>query len=240
MDLSIGAWVAILLAVVLGATIQGAIGFGMNLIAVPVLALAAPETLPVAAILLGVPISLSMVRYERASVDRRGIAWIIAGRVPGSIAGAAIVALASTQQLKVVVGVVVLALVGLSLAAPPVPLRPSTQAGAGAVSGITGTAAGIGGPPIALLYQHATGPTMRSTLAASFFLGTILSLTMLGLSGSIGRDGLVVGAACAPFVLLGTRAGRQFHAVLDAGWLRPVVLGFSIGAALLVVADAVI
>lgn len=238
MDLSVGAWVAILAAVVVGATIQGAIGFGMNLVAVPVLALAAPETLPVGAILLGVPISLSMVRHERTAVDRRGIGWIVVGRLPGSIVGAAIVGAASTDQLKGVVGIVVLALVVLSVVAPPVPVRRATQVGAGAVSGITGTAAGIGGPPVALLYQHSPGPIMRSTLAASFFVGTVLSLSVLGVFGSIGRDGLVVGAVSAPFVIVGTRAGRRVHAVLDAGWLRPVVLVFSMGAALLVVLDA--
>lgn len=239
MDLSIGAWVVVLAAVLLGATIQGAIGFGMNLVSVPVLALAAPDTLPVAAILLGVPISLSMVTYERTSVDRAGIGWIFGGRVPGSILGAWIVATSSTDQLKIVVGVVVLALVALSILAPPVPLRRSTQAGAGLVSGITGTAAGIGGPPVALLYQHAAGPIMRSTLAATFFVGTILSLLTLGVSGSIGWDGLMVGAASAPFVLVGSRMGRRFHALLDAGWLRPAVLTFSLVSALLVVVDAV-
>ena len=83
MDLTVGAWVAVLAAVLLGATIQGAIGFGMNLVAVPVLALVAPDTLPIAAILFGVPISLAMVRYERADLDRPGLAWVLGGRVPG-------------------------------------------------------------------------------------------------------------------------------------------------------------
>lgn len=240
MDLTVGAWVAVLAAVLLGATIQGAIGFGMNLVAVPVLALVAPDTLPIAAILFGVPISLAMVRYERADLDRPGLAWVLGGRVPGSVVGATIVAAVTTSQLQLIVGLVVLAMVVASLLAPAIPLRPATQATAGFVSGVTGTAAGIGGPPVALLYQRARGPMMRSTLAASFFVGTLLSVVTLGVSGSIGRDGVVVGVASAPFVLAGSRLGRRFHSLLEQGWLRPAVLAFSVVSALFVVADAVL
>lgn len=238
MDLSIAAWAAVLVAVLLGATIQGAIGFGMNLLTVPVIALVAPETLPIAAILLGVPISVVMARYERASLDGRGVLWLFSGRVPGSIIGAVIVAAASTRELSLFVGVVVLLLVLASVAAPPIPVHRGTQIGAGVVSGITGTAAGIGGPPVALLYQRHSGPVMRATLAASFFLGTLISVTVLGISGSITRDGVLLGAVSAPFVVLGSRTGRRFHALLERRWLRPAVLTFSAASALVVVVDA--
>ena len=115
----------------------------------------------------------------------------------------------------------------------------STQLTAGAVSGVTGTAVGIGGPPVALLYQHQAGPVVRATLAATFLVGTVLSLTALLVSGSVGRDGLVVGLACAPLVVAGTHLGRRLHDLLDRGWLRPAVIGFSVVSALLVLAEAV-
>ncbi|QGG93699.1 sulfite exporter TauE/SafE family protein [Actinomarinicola tropica] len=238
MDLSIVAWAAVLAAVLLGATIQGAIGFGMNLVSVPVIALVAPDTLPIAAILLGVPISVVMARYERASVDRSGVLWLFVGRVPGSAAGAAVVVAASTRDLQLFVGAVVLLMVLASITAPPIPVRRETQVGAGFVSGITGTAAGIGGPPVALLYQRHSGPVMRATLAATFFLGTILSVTTLAVSGSIPRDGVLLGAASIPFVVLGSRSGRRFHALLERRWLRPAVLAFSAVSAGVVVVDA--
>src|SRR5690606_39990084 len=66
-----------------------------------------------------------------------------------------------------------------SAAAPALPVHRSTQLAAGMVSGTTGTAAGIGGPPIALLYQHRAGPVVRSTLSATFLVGTVLSFTVL-------------------------------------------------------------
>ena len=55
----------------------------MNLVTVPVLALVLPESLPVTVVLLGIPISIAMLRHEHRSLDRTGLAWIIARPRPG-------------------------------------------------------------------------------------------------------------------------------------------------------------
>jgi uncharacterized membrane protein YfcA len=226
-DLTVGAIAAVVMATVVGAALQGALGFGMNLVSVPVLALAVPESLPVTAIILGIPISISMVRYERGSLDRVGVGWIIAGRAPGSAVGALVVATVSTSALQAITGAVVLALVVASVAAPPLRIRRGSQIAAGVVSGVTGTTAGIGGPPLALLYQRSPGPIMRSTLAASFMFGTVLSLGTLGVARQITLGPVLLGACLAPVVVAGAVVGRRLHGVLDRGWLRPVVLVFA-------------
>jgi uncharacterized membrane protein YfcA len=239
MDLTVGALVVAAVATVAGATIQGAIGFGMNLVTVPALALVLPDALPVAVIVLGLPISVSMLLHEHGAVDRTGLAWVLLGRVPGTVLGALVVATVSSRVLQGVVGVVLLLLVVASATVPPLPVRRGTQVGAGIVSGITGTAAGIGGPPLALLYQRQTGPTIRSTLAASFLAGTILSLSTLGVAGEVGRTEVLLGAGLSPLVLVGTTVGRRFHDWLDHGWLRPAVLAFAGVAAVTVLLDAI-
>ena len=226
------------LATVIGAMIQGSIGFGMNLVTVPALALVLPEALPVAVIILGIPISLSMLRYEHDAVDRAGIAWIIVGRVPGTICGVAVVAIVSTRVLQGVVGVVVLTLVAASMLMPPIQVSTRTQLAAGWASGLTGTAAGIGGPPLALLYQHHAGAIVRSTLAASFLFGTFLSVAGLALAGQVSSGQALLGAGLSPLAIAGSIAGRRFHSWLDRGWLRPLVLAFVSVAAAMAVADA--
>jgi len=238
MELSLVALVVAAAATVAGASIQSAIGFGMNLVTVPVLAVVLPEALPAAVIMLGLPMSVAMLRHEHAAVDRPGTAWILAGRVPGTVAGTWVVAGLSTDALRGVVGMVVLLLVLASLTTPPLPVQPSTQVVAGMVSGLTGTAAGIGGPPLALLYQRHPGPTMRATLAAAFCVGTVLSLVALGVAGTLTRTQLGVGLLLAPLVVVGSLLGRRAHAVLDRGWLRPGVLAFSTVSAAAVVVDA--
>jgi uncharacterized membrane protein YfcA len=225
--LTVGAVIVAVLATLLGATVQGSLGFGMNLVTVPALALVLPESLPVAVIVLGFPNSVAMLRHEHHALDRAGVAWITAGRLPGTLIGTLIVATVSTTALQGFVGVVVLALVASSAVMPALPVRARSQVVAGGVSGVTGTAAGIGGPPLALLYQHHPGPTMRSTLAASFLLGTFLSLGTLAVAGQVELEPFVLGVALAPFVVLGTVIGRRLHDWLDRGWLRPAVLGFA-------------
>jgi uncharacterized protein len=240
MELTVTTVVVAALATLVGATIQGSIGFGMNLVTVPALALTAPESLPVAVIVLGLPISIAMLRHERADVDRAGIAWIVLGRVPGTVAGAWIVATVSTSTLQLLVGLVLLAVVLTSFVAPPIPVVPATQAVTGAVSGVTGTAAGIGGPPLAVLYQRHTGPAIRATLSASFLIGTILSLGTLAASGSVRTGQLALGAGLTPLVLAGVVLGRRAHRVLDQGWMRPAVLVFAAVSAVAVVVDSVV
>jgi hypothetical protein len=152
--------------------------------------------------------------------------------------GAWVVATVTTAALQGLIGAFVLLFVLASLVTPPIPVGPGTQVTAGAVSGVTGTAAGIGGPPIALLYQHHAGPEMRSTLAASFFFGTLLSITTLAVAQQVSWDQLLLGTALAPLVVAGSYAGRRFHDFLDRGWMRPAVLVFATVSAFVVIVDA--
>jgi uncharacterized membrane protein YfcA len=239
MDLTVAVVVVAFVAVLAGALVQGVIGFGMNLVAVPVLALVEPDALPAVAVMLGVPLSLTMLAHEHTSVDRRGVAWVLVGRVPGTVLGAWIVTVASNGALSVVIGVSVLLATVLSAWAPPVPHTRATVAAAGVVSGTTGTAAGIGGPPLALLYQHHAGPVIRSTLAATFFLGTILSLALLGVAGEIGWGHLLFAVLLTPAALVGGRFSRRFARHVDAHWLRPAVLVFAAVSAVVVIANGV-
>jgi uncharacterized membrane protein YfcA len=144
----------------------------------------------------------------------------------------------TATSLQVIVGTMVLLLVVASAAMPPVAINRSTQLTAGFTSGVTSTCAGIGGPPVALLYQRRGGAEIRSTLSATFLVGTFMSLTALAIAGKVHADQLGLGIGLAPAVLAGTVTGRRLHDVLDRGWLRPAVLAFAFVAALVVLADA--
>ena len=237
MDLGAADVAVAFVAVLAGAAVQGSIGFGMNLVAVPALALVEPAALPAVAVMLGMPLGASMAMHEHAHVDRRGVAWIFAGRIPGTVGGALIVTSVTTGTLSVLIGAAVLLAVATSVAAPPVPLTRATMVGAGVASGVTGTAAGIGGPPVALLYQHQRGPVIRSTLAATFFVGTILSVATLAIAGEVTLAHVAFAAGLTPAAILGARASRRFARVVDAGLLRPAVLVFAVVSAIVVIVN---
>jgi uncharacterized protein len=232
--------VALVAAVLVGAVIQRSIGFGINLIVVPVLALTVPSSLPTTAILVALPLSIAIVQHEGHAIDRAGLTWILIGSVPGTILGTVIVAAVDATTLKIVVAFSVLGAVFASVLTPPLRLRPSTQFAGGFASSVTGTAAGIGGPPLALLYQHHEGPTMRSTLAVSFLASTAIAMVSLAIAGQVTLGQIALALVLMPVVVLGSWIGRHTHGALDRRWLRPAVLVFAAVAAIVVLVDALV
>lgn len=237
-DVSVAGLVLVVAGALTGGLIQGAIGFGLNLVVVPLLALVVPEALPVAAVVHGLPLTLTVLRREGGTVDRRGLMWLVGGTLPGTLVGVLLVGAMTTRALQLAAGTLVLAFVAASARAPVIALTGRTQLAAGAVSGMAATSVGIGGPPIALLYQHHKGAVVRPTLAAAFLASTVLSITSLALAGEARWGQLSVGLLLGPVVLAGGVFGRVFHDVLDRGWLRHAVLLLSGVSAVVVLASA--
>ncbi|GAB3545296.1 putative membrane protein YfcA [Actinopolyspora lacussalsi] len=217
-----------------GAVVQGAVGFGMNLIAAPLLAIAHPALVPVPLLLTASAFAILPLLRERGRADWRGVRWGLLGRVPGTVLGVTALALLPNRWLAVLIGLVVLVSVVLSLVSwRPRPV-PGTLFTAGMFSGVFGTAAAIGGPPIALVYQHNAGPTVRTTLSAYFALGSVLSLVALVFSGQVHGEQLLAAGVLFPFALLGFVLSGPLRRILDNGRTRPVLLAVaSLSAAVL-------
>lgn len=214
-------------AVVAGGVVQGAIGFGLSLIAVPVIGLIDPGALPGTMLILAIPFTAAMAFRERSDIDVRGF-WLIAlGRLPGTAAAVWLLSVITEAELSIVIGAAVLVAVAFSVLAPAVPLGTATRVIAGAISGLMGTAASIGGPPLAIAYQRRPGPELRSTLAISFVAGSSISLVALILSGHVDRGHLELAAWLLPGLGLGLLLATKLHRFLDKAWLRPTVLVFA-------------
>lgn len=214
-------------AVVAGGVVQGAIGFGLSLIAVPVIGIIDPGALPATMLILAIPFTAAMAVRERENIDVSGF-WLIAvGRIPGTLAALWLLSAITERELSIVVGAAVILAVGTSVIAPEVPLGITTRLVAGTISGLMGTAASIGGPPLAIAYQRRPGPELRSTLAISFVFGSSLSLVALWLTGHVDLDHLVLAAWLFPGLALGLLLATKLQRFLDKGWLRPTVLVFA-------------
>jgi uncharacterized membrane protein YfcA len=220
-----------LVVVAVGAAVQGSVGFGANLLAVPVLAVVQPEALPTTLMLLVLPLAVAMVRRERHGVEWSAVGWLMAGRVPGTAIGSLVVAAVAADTLSVLAGVAVLVAVGMSLLTATVPITRGTTVAAGVASGAMGTATSIGGPPLALLYQHHEGPVLRATLAATFSLGTVLSLVGLALAGAVAPWQVALALALLPGTVLGVAVSGRLARRLEGAWLRPTVLAFAAATA---------
>lgn len=231
----------ILLAAVVvafAALIQASVGFGYALLAAPLLALVAPEMVPGPVMFSSMIVSMAAGVREYSSIDRRGVALALVGRIPGVVLGAFALAWLSAGTMSIVFGAVVLFGVALSISGLRVALTNGTLLGAGFVSGVMGTMTSIGGPPVALVYQHAGGPELRSTLNMYFALGSAMSIPALALAGHFGREQLVDGMVLLPPTLVGFALSGVTRSWLDAGRTRAAVLGIASASALAVVVKA--
>jgi uncharacterized membrane protein YfcA len=214
-------------AVLVGATVQGSIGFGLNLLSAPVIAIVHPEALPGAIVVLAMPLSATTALRERHAIDRDAVRWLVTGAVPGTAIGLIIVSVVSTEALAVVVGCIAVIGVAISLISRPIPVTRSSGGITGLASSIMGTAAGVGGPPVGVLFQHHDGPVVRSTLGAFFALTGVLTVIGLTAVGKIHGPQLEFALVLLPPMLFGLAVSRCFHAWVDRGWMRPTLLFLS-------------
>ena len=122
------------------------------------------------------------------------------------------------------IGLVVLVAVVVTWRAVTVPVNRATLSVAGFASGITGTATSIGGPPIAIVYQHRPARQIRTTMAVYFLVGAGLSLVALAITGDLTRDQVVASLELLPFLALGALLGAWARRSIPAHVVRPSVL----------------
>jgi uncharacterized protein len=211
-------------AVLLGAAVQGSVGLGLGLVAAPVVSLLQPSLMPGSLLIATALLPVLTLTGEWRHVDYRGVSWALVGRLAGTAGGVWVVATLAPKTLGLVVGVMVLIAVVLTASTLHVRPTPRTLSAAGVVSGVAGTATSIGGPPIALVYQHDPGPRVRASLAAYFVVGVCLSLGALAIGGQLPREQVTTGLALLPFVVVGFMLAQPLRRYVDGRWLRSALL----------------
>lgn len=213
------------LAAAAGSLVQGSVGFGFSLIAAPLLTLINPGLVPGPATVASAALNvLTLYRTRGGPADWRGVRWAGVGLIPGTLAAGLMLAAMSAHLVAVTVGVLVLLAVAVSLAGFRVRRNAPSLLAIGTVSGFMGTVATVGGPAMALAYQHDSGPVIRATLNRFFLLGTVIAIAVLVPAGHLDRTHLLAGLAMVPGVVVGFLFAQRLHERIDAGWARPAVL----------------
>jgi uncharacterized membrane protein YfcA len=222
--LSVGMAIACVALVYVGSTVQASIGIGLGMIASPMLALADTDFIPAAIMLAVLPLTFTIAWVDRQHIAPRDVGFALIGRVPGTIAGALVVAALSDRVLAVMVAASVLLAVVASITGRL--FQPTDRAlmVAGLASGFAGTTTGVGGPPMALTYQNSDPATMRATISAFFSIGSLMSIGALALAGQIGVRQWQLTALIMPGVVLGVVTARLVKDRLRAEVIRPGVL----------------
>jgi uncharacterized membrane protein YfcA len=231
-------WIAIgVITVVMtvSALLQGAVGFGLGMIAIPFLLYLDVRFVPGPLLVAALTLHMLVLQRDLSGVDRSGLAMLLSGRVLGTVPAALLLASLPLDNMKILIAAVVLAgaVMGV-LHSGGHPTR-AVLFGAGTASGFMATAAGLGGPPVALVYQRETGLRLRGTLAAYFIVGTVFSLIAITWAGRFGAQEIGLAILLIPGTVIGYFLSRPAAVYLDGGRTRTAVLTVSALAAVSVI-----
>ena len=191
-----------------GAAVHGTIGMGIALVSVPILAIVDPALVPVPQMLLALVLNGFVFWRDRGALDKAGLGWVIAGRVPGAIR-AWLVAVLGARLLSITVAATILAAVALLASGLTIARTPAAGFLAGVGSGVGNHVAGMGGPALALVYHRSAGPTLRSTISVVFIVGNVINLVARAVAHQIVLADLTLAALLLlPAMLLGLWSSR--------------------------------
>lgn len=166
-----------------GAFVQTSIGFGLAIVAAPLLFLVSPVYVPSPIVMVALFISMLNAYKYRSNVEIGGLKMALVGRVPGSIAGGLLLVMVSSDVLALWLGILVLLAVVVSMLPFRIEPTPIRMGIAGFFSGFFGTSSAIGGPPMALLLQHQEANQLRGNLSAFFVFSSVISLIVQAPAG---------------------------------------------------------
>lgn len=206
--------------ITLGSYIQSSIGFGLAIIAAPVLFFIDPAYVPAPITVSAFTLSVANAWGHRQSISLRGLKYAVIGRVPGSLAGALLILWIDQDLLGLWLGVSVLLAVAISLKTMALTPTPGHLMTAGFLSGFMGTSSSIGGPPMALVLQHQEAQYIRANLSAFFVVSCIMSLAMLAPIGYFGAREILLALPLLPGTLLGYWLARHTWHLISHRFLR--------------------
>ncbi|WP_435237503.1 sulfite exporter TauE/SafE family protein [Psychromonas sp. PT13] len=204
----------------LGAFVQTTIGFGLAVIAAPLLFLINPNYVPGPIFIASLIISILNTLKYRENIEIGGLKIAVIARIPGSILGGILLLYASSTHLSLWLGLLVLLALAISLLPFRIEPTQNRMAFAGALSGFMGTSSGIGGPPMALLLQHQEANALRGNLSAFFLFSAIISIIVLICIGHFTLHHLFISIPLLPATWAGYRFALFSMQYISKEWIR--------------------
>jgi uncharacterized protein len=237
-DLTLASLLLAIFIMALGTAVQAALGFGLALVAAPLLHLIDPMLVPGPVILCVWTLSLWVLWQEHEALDTTQLGNILVGRFVGAVLATLIIGSVSTATFDILFGILVLLAVGMSILHPNMQATPRAVFIATLASGFMGTLSGIGGPPLALVYQNAHIRRLRAILALIFLFGASMSMCLLALVGKFGLQEILAGLWLQLGVAGGILLGQPLRRHLAQQSVRPILLALCSIAALIILIRA--
>ncbi|WP_394148405.1 sulfite exporter TauE/SafE family protein [Shewanella atlantica] len=207
-----------------GALTQSLIGFGLAVVATPLLYIVDPKLVPAPVIFMGFSISLLTLLRERRALEFNGLQYALLGRIPGGFLGAALLVFAPQPILGLAIAGIVAAAVILSLLKFNLIVNRKTLFAAGVLSGIFGNIAAIGGPPMAILLSGKDANQFRAALSAFFIFSSTIALLILAITGLLTFEHLWLSLMLLPSVILAYLISGRLVGRIDKSRIRKMTL----------------
>ncbi|PKI11313.1 sulfite exporter TauE/SafE family protein [Shewanella sp. 11B5] len=219
-----------------GALTQSLIGFGLAVVASPLLYIVNPQLVPVPIIVMGFAISAMTLFRERGHLQFNGLQYALLGRIPGGFLGAGLLLFAPQAILGLVIAAIVFIAVILSIFRFSAPINRLSLFIAGVFSGIFGNIAAIGGPPMAILLAGQDPSQFRAALSAFFVFSSLIALAILAIVGLVEVKHLWLSLLLLPSVVAGYLVSGKLIGRVDKDKTRIATLVLcSISATVLVI-----
>ncbi|MFM2483962.1 sulfite exporter TauE/SafE family protein [Celerinatantimonas yamalensis] len=189
--------------VILGASVQSLIGFGLAVVAAPLLYFIDPSLVPTPLLLLGFAISAINWFHNRNYADFKSMGGALVMRIPGALIGLWLLLHFDAKGLQILIAIAVLMGVATTLTKRALRFNQRNLLIAGFISGLFATVAGIGGPPMAVLMRAQQANAIRGNLSAFFSVSSLISIFILGIGGQVHVHHLISTLILLPAVFIG-------------------------------------
>lgn len=238
---SVSVVLAGLLTVAAAGVVSGVTGFGLSLVATPLLLLILPPRTVVPMMLVHGSLNNLMILLESGrSADLRRIWPLMLTGLLGVPLGAYLLVVCDVDALKALIGAAVAlsALAFLAGLKVRVTRERLVSAPVGFVSGLLNGSTGMSGPPVILFFanQGMEKRVFRASLAAYFMALNLATIPAYAVGGLFTRQVLGYAALFAPALALGVLAGMRLALRVEEGLFRRVTLVVVLGTGLLAVA----
>jgi uncharacterized membrane protein YfcA len=214
-------------------------GFGMALLAAPIIVLLNPAWVPMVLTTTALFLSVANTWHQKRYLNLRSLAPAFVTRIPGTLFGAWCLLNLNVHHLQLLVAAAVLVAVAVSTLKLEFQSTPTRMAWAGCISGFMGTTTSIGGPPMALIMQYEAPTNVRANLSAYFTYSCLLSMAVYISAGLFTRDIMWACVSFLPCAFFGFVLGVKVRPYVDGGRFRPLLLAMCTLAALVAAIIAV-
>jgi hypothetical protein len=195
--------------IVIGAITQSAVGIGFGIPACFLIILE-PTMVPSCIVLMGTFLAFSNAFLSFKDIIKDDLIYSFSGRVVGTFISVPLISLTiGTKSYLIIFGLLLLITVFLSAKKWSIAATKKNVTIAGLCSGFMGTLTGVGGPPMAIVYQNSDSKNVVATLNMFFGIGALFSVLVLTYIDLINFREIMRCLLLAPGIIAGIILGRQ-------------------------------